>query len=181
MADYHLLWTGGWDSTFRLLQLLLIYKKKVSTYYIVRPFSLKLGHEIRTIANIRALILEKYPHTKNLLLSTVYFSVNEIDENERITNQFNNSFADKISNQYEFLARFTAHLQLTDLELSIENSKRAGTFRPLLTENVEVFDKDGIESYKIVDNPTLSDFEMFKNFSFPIFRLYKTDIYIRQI
>ena len=32
-----LLWTGGWDSTFRLLQLLLLYEKKVQPYYIIDP------------------------------------------------------------------------------------------------------------------------------------------------
>jgi len=176
MTEYHLLWTGGWDSTFRLLQLLLLYKKKVNTYYIIRPLSKKLLYEIRAISNIRETVLNKYPHTKELLLPTIYFSVNEIKENEQITKEFNRSFADKISNQYEFLSRFTAHFNLKDLELSIENSNRAGTFRPLLTENVEPFDKDGYESYRIIENPSISDFSVFKNFSLPIFRLYKTDM-----
>jgi hypothetical protein len=176
MAEYHLLWTGGWDSTFRLLQLLLILKKKVHTYYIVRPFSQKLVHEIRTISNIRETVLKRYPHTQELFLPTVYFNVNEIKENEKITAQFNRSFADKISNQYEFLSRFTAHFNLDDLELSIENSERPGTFRPLLTENVEAFDKNGYESYRFIDQPSIADFELFKNFSLPIFRLYKTDM-----
>lgn len=176
MTDFHLLWTGGWDSTFRLLQLLLLHKKKVNTYYIVRPHSQKLVYEIRAISNIREIILKRYPYTKELLLPTIYFSVNEIKENETITSQFNRSFAGKISNQYEFLSRFTAHFKLTDLELSIENSSRAGTFRPLLTANVEAFVKDGYESYRIIDQPSISDFAMFKNFSFPIFRLYKTDM-----
>ncbi len=34
----HLFWTGGWDSTFRLLQLLLDEHKAVQTYYLLDSF-----------------------------------------------------------------------------------------------------------------------------------------------
>src|SRR5688572_33020809 len=34
-APVALLWTGGWDSTFRLLMLLLVERRAVQSYYIV--------------------------------------------------------------------------------------------------------------------------------------------------
>ena len=32
-----LLWTGGWDSTYRLLDLLLVQKQHVQPYYVEMP------------------------------------------------------------------------------------------------------------------------------------------------
>ena len=38
------LWTGGWDSTFRVLYLVLVEKCQVQTYYIIDPFRWSLVH-----------------------------------------------------------------------------------------------------------------------------------------
>lgn len=37
MQTHHLLWTGGWDSTFRVLQLLLCSRDAVQPHYIIDP------------------------------------------------------------------------------------------------------------------------------------------------
>jgi hypothetical protein len=44
----NLLWTGGWDSTFQLLQLLFIHRRRVTPYYLVDEESPSLSIEIRT-------------------------------------------------------------------------------------------------------------------------------------
>ena len=47
-AKAHLFWTGGWDSTFRLLQLLLEENKIVQTHYVIRSEQ-STGQEIDTM------------------------------------------------------------------------------------------------------------------------------------
>jgi len=38
----NLFWTGGWDSTFRLIQLVFVNKKTVHPYYIIDPAGILL-------------------------------------------------------------------------------------------------------------------------------------------
>ena len=49
----HLLWTGGWDSTFRLLQLLLQQRVPVVPHYLVDDTRPSAQTELRTMACIR--------------------------------------------------------------------------------------------------------------------------------
>ena len=50
-----LLWTGGWDSTFQLLQLLIIHRRRVTPFYLLDEERRSTGVEIRTIKRIKGL------------------------------------------------------------------------------------------------------------------------------
>lgn len=144
----HLLWTGGWDSTFRLLQLLFIEKKVVKPHYIVIPQECT-GKEIDTIHNIRREILRQYPEKRKLLLPIAYTSVGEIRENKAITNEYEKiAKTRKINQQYEILARYCDHIGVFPMELSV-----------LSNETFDYF----------LNNSTI-----FKYFEFPILGLSKT-------
>lgn len=102
----HLFWTGGWDSTFRLLQLLLIEKKKVQPHYIVTSQP-STGKEIDTMLAIRQDLYRKYPETKELLKPTRFESEGLIEPHEGITDVYESIKKEKrICLQYEFLARY---------------------------------------------------------------------------
>ena len=45
----NLLWTGGWDSTFRLCQLILVKRKNVQPYYIIDNKRKSLQKELITM------------------------------------------------------------------------------------------------------------------------------------
>ena len=88
-----LFWTGGYDSTFRLCQLLLDERKKVKPIYITSsdvdsPSSDRIQHrrsreaEVRTMKNIRKILYHDYPFTRQLLLPTLY--VNQIRPNREV-------------------------------------------------------------------------------------------------
>ena len=68
VAVVNLLWTGGWDSTFRLLQLLLLHRVPVVAYYIEDPTRPSTGIELETMARIVDRLHDAYPHTRDLLL-----------------------------------------------------------------------------------------------------------------
>ena len=48
----NLLWTGGWDSTFRLLQLLLLHRVAVAPHYLEDPTRASTQIELETMARI---------------------------------------------------------------------------------------------------------------------------------
>src|SRR5688572_22265978 len=59
-----LLWTGGWDSTFRLLQLLLAQRLPVEPLYLLDDTRASSKVEIATVERLRAAIGERHPHTR---------------------------------------------------------------------------------------------------------------------
>jgi 7-cyano-7-deazaguanine synthase len=54
-----LLWTGGWDSSFRLMQLLLIEKRPVQPIYVIDTGRGSLRRELQAMETLRAGILER--------------------------------------------------------------------------------------------------------------------------
>ncbi len=84
----NLLWTSGWDSTFRLLDLLLVQKRPVQPYYVIDPGRRSLQFELAALDKIRALVFEKDPQTKQLLLPTIYKKIPDIAPNEALTQQY---------------------------------------------------------------------------------------------
>ena len=49
-----LFWTGGWDSTFQLLRLLLDQRAPVVPYYLLRDRRTSTTHELEAMERIRA-------------------------------------------------------------------------------------------------------------------------------
>ncbi len=68
----NLLWTGGWDSTFRLLELLLVKGKVVQPYYIIDADRNSTGMELRTMEELKRRIFAEYPGATNLLRPTIF-------------------------------------------------------------------------------------------------------------
>ena len=152
-APVKLLWTGGWDSTFRLLELVLTQKRQVQPYYLIshggRPTA-KI--ELETMDRIRGLIYQRQPGSEALLLPTIYKEVSDIKPNEAITAEYKRLTAVKpLGSQYEFLARFAEEQGITELELSVEKYRNKPTYEFAKTN-------------------------MFKYFSFPLLQMTKLEM-----
>src|SRR5690625_188135 len=52
----NVLWTGGWDSTFRVLDLIFNKKENVQPYYIIDEHRPSTSIELRTMDDIRKMI-----------------------------------------------------------------------------------------------------------------------------
>lgn len=92
----YLLWTGGFNSTFRLCNLLLILNKQVQPIYIKFENSNARNintQEILTMKQIRKYIFNKYPHLQNNLLPTYYIT------NVHKNNTIEKDLETKIKNQ----------------------------------------------------------------------------------
>lgn len=152
-APVKLLWTGGWDSTFRLLDLVLTQKRQVQPYYLIshagRPTA-KI--ELQTMEKIRSMIYERDPGSEALLLPTIYKAVGDIKPNKLITDEYERLTAVKaLGSQYEFLARFAEEEGITELELSVEKYRNKPTYEFAKTN-------------------------MFRYFSFPLLKMTKLEM-----
>jgi len=58
-GEVNLLWTGGWDSTFRLLYLVFVEKRRVQPYYIVDTERRSTLNELKTMHLIREKRLQR--------------------------------------------------------------------------------------------------------------------------
>lgn len=118
----NLFWTGGWDSTFRLLQLILMHKKLVQPYYLIDPTRRSVLHEIKAQREIKNKVCREYPYTKKLILPTIFHEVGDIDSDEEIANAYSNVRAiKKIDYQYSWLARYCKQFNIWDMELCEQN------------------------------------------------------------
>ena len=69
----NILWSGGFASTYRICQLLFIYKRKVRPVYMSQrglDFRESTIHESTTVKELHKYIHKHYPKTKELLLPT---------------------------------------------------------------------------------------------------------------
>jgi len=118
-----LTWTGGWDSTFRLLELLLNEKKVVQPLYVIRHEQCT-GIEIDTMIKIRRALIEKYPETEKLMLPLIVFdelAVERIPEIDQYFEEMKKNF--KMSDQYRVLATICHHYGIPNLETGIEGKR----------------------------------------------------------
>lgn len=160
-----LLWTGGFDSTFRLLQLLLSEGKKVQPYYIIDKNRKSTDVEFRTMDRIRKLIVSNYPITNDLFKFTKYYFVDQINIDKKINAAWRSIKNDRhIGEQYRWLASFCKQYQISDIELSIQkheyHKKRENSIVNILSGEA------------IPENMST----LFKYFSFPLKDLSKKDM-----
>lgn len=163
-SETRLLWTGGWDSTFRLLQLLFVDRRTVQPYYVIESLERRPGipAERRAMGRIRELLGERNPDAAARLHATIECPLDDIAPNSRISACFERSLKyGFIGGQYEWLARFCAQHGIDDMELSIHRDDKA---RKLLVDLVDVT--------RLRLDPRFtgdSRHELFKAFRFPLF------------
>lgn len=180
----YLFWTGGFDSTFRLVQLLLKNNNKthglyVQPIYIMCPmldsvFGFKRKNkerEIKTMKQIREALYYKYPHYQKYLLPTRYVTSVYIDI--EVTKKYMyisalKRFTRGIS-QYERLAQYS-YKHPRPIELGLE---KCGTGMDKMTQNYRI----GNDINNKVDlKKAPKEYIILKNLSFPISNLTKEDM-----
>lgn len=114
-----LLWTGGWDSTFRLLQLLFEEKAEVQPHYLMRSEQ-QTGTEIDTMVKIRRHLSRQYPETRKLLHPLIIKDAKSVYQDPEINKLHQNlSEKKKVNYQYKLLACYCREIEVSDMELSI--------------------------------------------------------------
>lgn len=179
-------WTGGYDSTFRLCQLLIDEKKKVQPIYLNLKYMDSsqydfISHrrnkhkELQTMKKIRNQLNLMYPYTKELLkplLIINYIPPNEIADKKALIIHYKLGKFARPYTQYERLARFSL-IYPKPIEVGVD---KCGTGLDNATRDVRIGKG---ENCKIKDD--LKGYEMaldvFKNIRMPIVHLDKKDMY----
>ena len=118
----HLLWTGGWDSTFRLLQLLHDTDAHIQPHYLVDEKRASTPREIETMRSIRQSISDRSPAAAERLLPTRYgggFDAITIEPHHRRQWEDLKRFG-SVGYQYPNLASYAEQNNIRRLELSVQ-------------------------------------------------------------
>lgn len=157
----NIFWTGGWDSTFRVLQLLIEENRKVQPHFVVRHQA-SVGKEITTMIDIRRELFSNYPGTRKLLKPTIYVDLRAVKKNNNKKQQF--------AMQYDFCSRYCEQNKIHDMELSNEKGGR-----------IQGIIKNFLEGKQWRDIDEMSEkesmyYEVFKYFKFPLINTTKPEM-----
>ncbi len=132
MKKINILWTGGLDSTYRVLELSR-HEVIIQPYYLasVNPST---QYELRAITELTEIIMKRQ-ETKCALLPLIVVSKNQIQPNDAITNAWKNLYKkNHLGSQYDHVARFANQYDLV-LELGIEKDPKESTIYRCLEDN----------------------------------------------
>ena len=180
----YLFWTGGYDSTFRLCQLLIKLKKKVQPIYISDPNldnysdkkTKRKNHkqEIKAMEKIKNILLEKFDHIKKkkLLMPLIIIKDTKYDDEIRTNMEIlkKKRYVRRSQCQYGGMAQVTKNIQQ-----KIEVCAEIGGFFQKKLKNKIFCDKQScyIKHFNNEDK-CLS---IFKRFLLPIINYTKEDMF----
>ncbi|KQY51827.1 hypothetical protein [Lysobacter sp. Root494] len=172
----NLLWTGGWDSTFRLLQLLLRHRVPVVPHYLEDPTRPSTQIELETMARIRDCLRIAYPHTRGLLQPLRIASVGNVAEDAEIDRALQD-IREKvfIGSQYSWLPAYCKHGAIGNMELGVHVDDKVQAL--LRSFAMEFEHPAGFHSIRVDPRHSGSpEFTLFGYFSFPLFHIDKVGI-----
>ena len=131
----NILWTGGLDSSYRVIELSQMEGITIQPYYIVDPVRSSQKNEMNAIKKISE-IIRNHDRTKSTLLDIKLIYIDDIKSNQSITDAFNR-LHDRyiIGHQYDFIARYAEQYDVR-FEMSLEKSDRSKAMNCILTETV---------------------------------------------
>ncbi len=170
------LWTGGWDSTFRIIQL---YNRglTIQPIYIVDQSRKSHKKEIETINILSELIPNKFENSKGKILPLELIKRNDIKKYYfiKIIFQLLRKFGEKkIGNQYYWIACLSRDRKISLEQCFIKVNRNS--LIPL-NETTEIIDETGERNWIV--NPKKMPFfkrQIFKNMRFPLIYISKIEM-----
>lgn len=179
MERVNLLWTGGWDSTFRLLQL-SEERKEICVYYFIDNGRKSRDIEMERMKEI-LLMIKKLPKYIAKISDINYIQVDEVMQTMK-----NKEISDiylklkqkyKLGSQYEWFALYCNYKNIY-LEIGIEYSSHSKMLKILNLEqvNLEKIKNDFLEERYIAKNEESLFYNFGKYFIFAITNYSKKDM-----
>lgn len=171
-----LLWTGGWDSTYRLLQLLLTHRVAVAPYYLTDPTRASTPIELQTMDRIGDRLRAMYPHTRDLLEPVRTFAVDDVAEDSDIAGALQEiRKRSYLGSQYAWLPAFCKRHSIPDMELGVHIDDKVQAL--LLPYAIEFEHPAGFRSMRVdCRYAGTAEYRLFRYFSFPLFHIDKVGI-----
>jgi len=142
----NILWTGGLDSTYRMVELSRL-DVCIQPYYIIDANRKSVRHELKAIERITNDI-KAHPQTRATLLQIKLIAESDIQPNKEITAAWKLLYKKyKLGYQYDFIARF-AKQQNLKLEVGLEKSPRSKATNAIKGEsNLKIWAKNNYKVY----------------------------------
>lgn len=170
----NILWTGGWDSTFRVLDLVIHKKKTIQPYYVMDKGRKSTEMEIKTMEKIKSLIVDLNPSLRNNILETIFIEKQKVPENKVITKKYQDLAKEyQIGSQYDWLARYADAKGINDLELSIHIDDRAYS---VIKNDVEQVSLVEDTFFKLKGDYSFPELKVFSYFHYPVLMLSKLEM-----
>ncbi len=164
-----LLWTSGWDSTYRLLDLVLRERRAVQPYYVTdrdrRGSAMELSAQERILDALATLDAE----AAALIRPAQVVDRHDLPEDAQITAAFERlKQRSYIGYQYDFLAKLARSRGLRALELAVHRDDK-------LVKHLEghVMEENGV--WRVADDAP-PDLEHLRHFRFPVLTLTKLEM-----
>lgn len=172
-------WTGGVDSTFRVLDLAIHYGCAVQPIYVRDPKRRSVNNELDAIQRIHDRVISDFPETAEHLRDLLVLERDEIPSDPTITEKYNTlRSTEEVSWQYEWLANVPAVTGFGKIELGVKGI--TPLFRLLKEHSVERQYPCGATTYDLTTWDYSSPYEeaasLFQNFSFPILHIDKAEL-----
>lgn len=170
----NILWTGGWDSTFRVCDLVLIKNEKVQPYYVLDKNRQSTPVEIKTMEKIKKKIFEKKPEARNLIKDTIMIKIDSIPKEETVTSDWTKLRSiSHLGEQYDWLARYVKANHLENIELGIHKDDKAEEF---IRNDVIPIEEGKDFYYKMRENLSIPELRIFSSYHFPLLNLTKLEM-----
>jgi len=163
----NILWTGGWDSTYRMVELSRM-DVIIQPLYVYAEGRISEKYEIRAMEKIINKLNNK-TKTKATILPIDYIPFNSIDKNRSITAAYEN-IANEIplGGQYEWLPCLA--LKYNNLEIGIEKAppEQSGAINAIQNYGQMYYNKK-LDTFLLDTKNSTDDLSLlFNNLSFPI-------------
>lgn len=174
VSPANVLWTSGWDSTYRVADLVLRQTRFVQPWYVQDSARRSTRTELQTIDRIRSELVAKEPSVADRLLPLRSVRLEKIPEDPAISAGFTRLAArGHLGGQYDWLARL-AKWRNVHLELSIHADDKAHAF----LEGHTVTTSDDV--HRVAESAP-ADLDLFRWFTFPLFQMSKLDMQERAL
>lgn len=173
-GEIQLLWTGGWDSTFRLLWLTCVERRDVQPYYVAEAGRASTRAELAAMAAIREQLRASDAAAAERIRPLIVQPGDEVKQHEIIRASFERLLTRAfIGSQYQWLADFCRQFELTGLELAIHRDDKA---HALLERIVGPGTPDDRRPAVPLSLRGGDEYVVFGAFRFPVFHLAKVDM-----
>jgi 7-cyano-7-deazaguanine synthase in queuosine biosynthesis len=169
----HLAWTGGWDSTFRVLSLISQHSCCIQPYYVIDRQRRSWPIEIETMHKIQEACRQDPSTFIGTIRQPIFVEKETIAADELITAQYK-QLRNRVylGVQYDWLARLAKSLSIQSLELGVQGQ---GHFFSIVRQHIE--SKQGSLTRTYVIHPDApQDLQFLRYFEFPIINVSKGEM-----
>lgn len=172
----HLLWTGGWDSTYRLFDALLSKGKTVQPHYLRDTGRRSAEMELTTMRDLARRFAERFPHLQGRLLPPIVSERTDFTPRPELRAWYHAlRKRGYLGSQYVWLAEYALDYGV-DLELAIHRDDRANEY---IKDDVIEREVGHDEIFVLAAELSDPNLELFRPFHFPILALSKLDMAVK--